>query len=69
MTGGSSMHRGALRIVANLGDRAADVPLSAHGRPGDGGPAVVLASRPGVSIESAGLRLPPAALGIVDSIG
>jgi maltooligosyltrehalose trehalohydrolase len=62
------VHRGALRVVANFGDRAADVPLGACGLAARGG-SVVLASGPGISAGSAALGLPPITFGVVDSIG
>jgi maltooligosyltrehalose trehalohydrolase len=62
------VHRGALRVVANFGDRAADVPLGACGLAARGG-SVVLASGPGISAGPAALGLPPITFGVVDSIG
>jgi maltooligosyltrehalose trehalohydrolase len=62
------VHRGALRVVANFGDRAADVPLGACGLAARGG-SVVLASGPGISAGPAALGLPPITFGVVDSSG
>jgi maltooligosyltrehalose trehalohydrolase len=55
------VHRGPLRVVANLGDAAAGVPLG----PGGTAPGVLLASEPGIRVEQRVIIMPPASLGVV----
>jgi malto-oligosyltrehalose trehalohydrolase len=55
------VHRGALRIAANLGDGAAVIPLTSGAA---GVAAVLLGSDPGISLESGTLTLPPASFGV-----
>ena len=62
------VHRGTLRIVANLGGEEAAVPLGACGIAGPGGAVTLLASREGITVAGDALRIPPAAFGVVESI-
>jgi maltooligosyltrehalose trehalohydrolase len=59
------VHRGGLRIAANLGDRRVDIPVEAPAAAGDAGPtAVLLASGPDISLISGRLTLPPASFAV-----
>jgi maltooligosyltrehalose trehalohydrolase len=73
------VHRGPLRIVANLGDCAVFIPRAACGLPA-GADAVagavagacaviVLAAQPGIALDAESLCVPPATFGIVESLG
>jgi maltooligosyltrehalose trehalohydrolase len=57
------VHRGALRVAANLAEAPVELPLVP-----DGGPAVVLlASDPGISLRQGTITLPPASLAVVEA--
>jgi maltooligosyltrehalose trehalohydrolase len=60
------VHRGSLRVVVNVGDGPAEIPLAACGLPGA---ALVLGSGPGIGVGEDVLRVPAATLGILDSTG
>ncbi|MGH3169546.1 MAG: malto-oligosyltrehalose trehalohydrolase [Trebonia sp.] len=53
------VHRGALRIVANLGDNSAAVPLTSAVDA-----ALLVASDPGVSLDAAAITLPPTSFAV-----
>jgi maltooligosyltrehalose trehalohydrolase len=55
------VHRGALRIAANLGDGPAVIPLTSGAADSA---AVLLGSDPGISLKSGTLTLPPASFGV-----
>jgi maltooligosyltrehalose trehalohydrolase len=57
-------HRGPLRIVANLADADARLPV---GRAAPGPPGVLLASDKGVLVESGVIVMPPASFAVVDA--
>jgi len=56
------VHRGRLRVAANLGEAEATLAL---GRPADK-PVVLLASAPGVSIAPDAVTMPPATFAIIE---
>jgi maltooligosyltrehalose trehalohydrolase len=58
------MHRGPLRIAANLADADARLP---GGRAAPGPPGVLLASDKGVFVESGVIVMPPASFAVVDA--
>ncbi len=58
------VHRGPLRIAANLGDADARLPA---GQAAAGPPGVLLASDKGVLVESGAIVLPPASFAVVDT--
>jgi maltooligosyltrehalose trehalohydrolase len=62
------VRRGALRIVVNLGDREAAVPLSACDLNGPGSAVTLLASREGISVTGDALRIPSATFGVMESV-
>jgi maltooligosyltrehalose trehalohydrolase len=58
------VHRGALRVAANLGDGPVDVPLGS----GAAGPGVLLlGSDPGISVRPDAIGLPPASFAVVEA--
>jgi maltooligosyltrehalose trehalohydrolase len=58
------VHRGALRVVANVGDAAVELPLTACGLAGAD---LVLGSGPGIGCRQGTLHLPAATLAVLDS--
>lgn len=61
------VQRGALRIVANLDEEEAAIPVGSCALPGPDGARAILASREGMSLAGDVLRIPPATFGIVES--
>jgi len=59
------VHRGALRLAANLGSATAQIPLSAGA--GTGTPALLAASIPDITVSSGSISLPPASFAVVDT--
>jgi len=57
------VHRGPLRIAANLGDSDARVPL---GPVGTGKPVTLVTSDPGISVSQDAITLPAAAFAVID---
>jgi maltooligosyltrehalose trehalohydrolase len=58
------VHRGPLRIAANLGDGPVDIPAAQ----GAGGPGTfLLRSDPGVSVKSGAIGLPPASFAVTEA--
>jgi malto-oligosyltrehalose trehalohydrolase len=58
------VYRGTLRVAANLGDGAVDVPVAS----GPAGPdMVLLASEPGISVKPGAIRLPPASFAVTEA--
>jgi maltooligosyltrehalose trehalohydrolase len=58
------VYRGTLRVAANLGDGAVDVPVAS----GLAGPdMVLLASEPGISVKPGAIRLPPASFAVTEA--
>ena len=62
------VHRGTLRIVANLGADEAAVPLAECGVSGPGGAVTLLASSEGIAVAADALLVPPATFGVVESV-
>src|SRR6202012_4517373 len=58
------VHRGPLRIAANLGDGPVDIPV-AQGARGPG--KVLLRSDPEVSVKSGAISLPPASFAVTEA--
>jgi maltooligosyltrehalose trehalohydrolase len=58
------MHRGPLRVAANLGDADARLPV---GQAASGPPGVLLASDKRVLVESGAIVMPPASFAVVDA--
>jgi malto-oligosyltrehalose trehalohydrolase len=58
------VHRGPLRIAANLGDTDARVPLGAGKNPAK--PVTLLTSDPGISVTPDAITLPAAAFAVID---
>jgi maltooligosyltrehalose trehalohydrolase len=59
------VHRGPLRIAANLGEAAARIPLDAA--PDSAAPALLIASGPGISVTESEITLPPATFAVADT--
>jgi maltooligosyltrehalose trehalohydrolase len=61
------VHRGPLRIAVNFGGSPVLIPLG--GEPGtvSDKSLILLASRPGIAGDAAGLQVPPATFGVIDS--
>ena len=58
------VYRGTLRVAANLGDGAVDVPVAS----GPAGPdMVLLASEPGISVKAGAIGLPPASFAVTEA--
>jgi maltooligosyltrehalose trehalohydrolase len=62
------VHRGTLRIVANLGADEAAVPLGACAISGPGGAVTLLASHEGIAVASDALLVPSATFAVVESV-
>jgi maltooligosyltrehalose trehalohydrolase len=58
------VHRGPLRIAANLGDGPVDIPV-AQGASGPG--TVLLRSDPEASVKSGAISLPPASFAVTEA--
>ncbi|HXT92469.1 MAG TPA: malto-oligosyltrehalose trehalohydrolase [Trebonia sp.] len=61
------VHRGALRIVANLGADETTVPLGTGGIT-ESGAVTLLASREGIAVTAGALRIPAATFGVVEAL-
>ncbi|HEV3381277.1 MAG TPA: malto-oligosyltrehalose trehalohydrolase [Trebonia sp.] len=62
------VHRGALRIAANLGDEPAAIPLTADPASSSrhASAALLIASTPDISVEAGSVILPAASFGVID---
>jgi len=60
------VHRGPLRVVASLGGPAR-IPLDGEDGTAADGVGILLASRPGIAVDSGALNVPPATFGVIDS--
>lgn len=60
------VHRGPLRVAANLGDAAVRLPLSTGSSHGAGTTVTLVTSDPGISVSQDAVLLPPATLAVID---
>jgi maltooligosyltrehalose trehalohydrolase len=61
------LHRGPLRVAANLGEASARLPLGPVEQVAPGQPEVLLASDKDVSLDQGAIAMPPVSLAVVDA--